>query len=110
MFDNGTGQPHGGRKRGLGDSVTAQAQAAGTFDYRERNLRLMAEGSKVRWAKDVTGVWRIADVLEPVFGDMGPGLTRKVIGWQPARHARCNGDGTATIAFWSEQKRGWVFP
>lgn len=75
---------------------------------RSANLKLMERQAPFRWAL-VNGSPQMVTVLVPVFSERDEhGCTTRV-GWQHAKGARCNGDGTASVAFWSEQHRDWRF-
>ncbi len=74
----------------------------------QQNRKLMAEGARHRWAI-VNGQAQSVTVLEPIFSDMDAQGCRRVTGYQQAKRARCNGDGTVSIAFWSDKHRDWTF-
>ena len=112
MFDGETGHVRMPKPRGLSafTAPAASAPSAGLADtLRGQNLKLMAENAEHRWVIDKGGQPKTVTVQERVLGEMDAYGCRKVIGYRPSERARCNGDGTVSVAFWSDRQRAWVF-
>jgi len=111
MFASDSGGAPPPKKRGLsaftaGDDAPVSTSLHATLC--QQNRKLMADGAKHRWAI-VNGQAQSVTVLEPIFSDMDAQGCRRVTGYQTAKRARCNGDGTVSVAFWSELHHDWVF-